>query len=102
MRTNSFKANDMTLGFIGLGNMGSRIASRLLSTAYKTLVYSAVPAEAQALENNGAINCATIAELAQRSDVVLSCVTDDVAVRSVYTGRHAFFGTASPRPSPWR
>jgi 3-hydroxyisobutyrate dehydrogenase-like beta-hydroxyacid dehydrogenase len=94
MNKNSFEANSTTLGFIGLGNMGSRIVRRLLAAGYKTLVYSAVPTEGQALQKEGAINCATIAELAQRSDVVLSCVTDDAAVRSVYAGpegvlRHA-------------
>jgi 3-hydroxyisobutyrate dehydrogenase-like beta-hydroxyacid dehydrogenase len=87
MNTNSFEANSTTLGFIGLGNMGSRIVRRLLAAGYKTLVYSPVPAEAQALHKEGAINCATIAQLAQDSNVILSCVTDDDAVRSVYTGQ---------------
>jgi 3-hydroxyisobutyrate dehydrogenase-like beta-hydroxyacid dehydrogenase len=96
MNTNSFEANTTTLGFIGLGNMGSRIVRRLLAAGYKTLVYSAVPAEAQALQKEGAINCATIAELAQRSDVVLSCVTDDAAVRRVYTAPGGVLRHAKP------
>jgi len=96
MNTNSFEVKDVTLGFIGLGNMGSRIVRRLLGAGYKTLVYSAVPPEAQALHKDGAINCATIAELAQKSDVILSCVTDGAAVRSVYTGPEGVLRHAKP------
>ena len=96
MNTNSFEAKDITLGFIGLGNMGSRIVRRLLEAGYKTLVYSTVPGEAQALHKAGAISCATIAELAQKSQVILSCVTDDNAVRSVYTEPEGALRHAEP------
>ena len=96
MNTNSFEANYATLGFIGLGNMGSRIVRRLLSAGYKTLVYSAVPPEAQALQEECAINCSTIVELAQECDLILSCVTDDAAVRSVYTGPEGVLRHAKP------
>jgi len=94
--TNFFEANYATLGFIGLGNMGSRIVQRLLGAGYKTFVYSAVPAEAQSLHKDGAINCPTIAELAQKCDLILSCVTDDAAVRSVYTGPEGVLRHAKP------
>ena len=96
MNTISFEASRTTLGFIGLGNMGSRIVRRLLSAGYKTLIYSPVPAEAQALQKEGGINCGAIAELAQNSDVILSCVTDDAAVRSVYTGPEGTLRHAKP------
>ena len=98
MNTNFFEAKHTTLGFVGLGDMGSRIVRRLLASGYKTIVYSRTPAAAEALEKNGATRAASIAELAQESDVILSCVTDDDAVRSVYTQpqgvlRHAKSGT---------
>jgi len=96
MNTNSFEATDITLGFIGLGNMGSRIVRRLLYAGYKTFVYSVVPPEAQALRKEGAISCATVAELAKQSHVILSCVTDDEAVRSVYTGPEGVLRHARP------
>lgn len=86
MNTNYFTAQNAALGFIGLGNMGSRIVRRLLAAGYKTLVYSDTPGEAQPLLKHGATIASSIAELAQNSNVVLSCVTDDAAVRSVYVG----------------
>jgi 3-hydroxyisobutyrate dehydrogenase len=96
MNTSSFEAKDITLGFIGLGNMGSRIVRRLLYAGYKTFVYSVVPLETQTLHKEGAISCATIAELAQQSRVILSCITDDEAVRSVYTGPEGVLRNARP------
>lgn len=98
MNANFFEAKHTTLGFIGLGNMGSRIVRRLLASGYKTIVYARTPAAAELLEKEGATRAASIAELAQNSDVILSCVTDDAAVRSVYTQpqgvlRHAKPGT---------
>ena len=98
MNTGSFEAKHTTLGFVGLGNMGSRIVRRLLASGYKIIVYSRTPGAAEVLEKNGATIAASIAELAQDSDVILSCVTDDDAVRSVYTQpqgvlRHAKSGT---------
>jgi 3-hydroxyisobutyrate dehydrogenase len=98
MNTNSFEFDSATLGFIGLGNMGSRIVRRLLAAGYRTLIYSRQLAEAEPLQKDGAIKCASIAELAKKADVILSCVTDDKAVRAVYAGadgvlRHARPGT---------
>jgi 3-hydroxyisobutyrate dehydrogenase-like beta-hydroxyacid dehydrogenase len=98
MNTNSFEVNSTTLGFIGLGNMGSRIVRRLLAAGYRTFVYSSTPTDAELLQKEGATIALSIAQLAQDSNVILSCVTDDSAVRAVYTGaegalRHAKPGT---------
>lgn len=96
MNTNSFEPGQATLGFIGLGNMGSRIVRRLLSAGYKTLIYSRQPLEAEVLEKAGATRTASIGELAQNSDVVLSCVTDDAAVRSIYIGSEGVLRHTKP------
>jgi len=42
-------AEQAKLGFIGLGNMGSRIAHRLLDHGYQLTVYDIDAAKAQAL-----------------------------------------------------
>lgn len=98
MNTDSFEPKHTTLGLIGLGNMGSRIVRQLLSNGYKTHIYSRRPRYTEVLEKEGATRAASVAELAQKSNVILSCVTDDDAVSSVYTGpegvlRHAKPGT---------
>jgi len=84
------------LGFIGLGNMGSRIAQRLLGHGYKLFVYDKNPANAATTATQGGIVAKNIQELASAVDVVLSCLTNDEAVRSVYTEAEGVFSNAQP------
>jgi 3-hydroxyisobutyrate dehydrogenase len=84
------------LGFIGLGNMGSRIAQRLLGHGYKLFVYDKNPANAATTATQGGIVAKNIQELASAVDVVLSCLTNDEAVRSVYTEEEGVFSNAQP------
>src|ERR1700746_269901 len=79
-------ADQMKLGFIGLGNMGRRIVKRLLDHGYKVSVYDLDRTKSQALAALGAVVANNIVELARGADALLSCLTNDEAVRSVYTG----------------
>jgi len=84
------------LGFIGLGNMGSRIAQRLLAHGYKLLVYDKNLANAATIATQGATVAKNIQELASTVDVILTCLTNDEAVRSVYTEPVGVFSSAQP------
>jgi 3-hydroxyisobutyrate dehydrogenase-like beta-hydroxyacid dehydrogenase len=86
----------VNLGFIGLGNMGSRIAQRLLDRGYELTVYDQDETKAEALTRNGAVPASDIAELAQSSDVILSCLTNDDAVQNVYAGSEGALAAARP------
>lgn len=79
-------ADQVKLGFIGLGNMGSRIAQRLLDHGYPLEVYDLDPAKTRTIAEHGGVVAESILELARSVDVILSCLTNDEAVRSVYTG----------------
>jgi 3-hydroxyisobutyrate dehydrogenase-like beta-hydroxyacid dehydrogenase len=83
---NSFEPNSTKLGFIGLGNMGSRIVARLLAAGYSVSVYDRNKAKSEALKAKGASPSESVAALAKSSDVVLSCLTDDQSVRDAYFG----------------
>jgi 3-hydroxyisobutyrate dehydrogenase-like beta-hydroxyacid dehydrogenase len=74
------------LAFIGLGGMGSRIAARLLTAGFAVSVFDRSRSKREALKGKGAKPFDTIGELANSADVVLSCLTDDQAVRDVYYG----------------
>jgi 3-hydroxyisobutyrate dehydrogenase-like beta-hydroxyacid dehydrogenase len=74
------------LGFIGIGAMGLRIAGRLLKQGFQVTVFDRHAAKADALIEFGGIVAPSIAELASGVDVVLSILTNDEAVHSVYTG----------------
>ena len=87
-------ADHVKAGFIGLGNMGSRIAQRLLDHGYQLSVYDMDLAKADAIAAHGGVVAKNILELARTADVLLSCLTNDEAVRSVFTGPEGVFAGA--------
>src|SRR5437867_1464455 len=91
---NRLTADQVKAGFIGLGNMGSRIAQRLLDHGYHLSVYDMDLAKAEAIAAQGGVVGKNIGELAPTADVLLSCLTNDEAVRSVYTGPEGVFAGA--------
>ena len=91
----AFEPSTTKLAFIGLGNMGSRIAKRLLAAGYPVSVFDRDPSRSEALTQNGAKPVVSVAELAKSVNVFLSCLTDDQAVRDVYYGPAGVLANAS-------
>jgi 3-hydroxyisobutyrate dehydrogenase-like beta-hydroxyacid dehydrogenase len=87
-------AGQVKIGFIGLGNMGSRIAKRLVDHGYQLSAYDRDLARAEAVAAQGGVVAKNILELARTADVILSCLSNDLAVRSVYTGPEGVFAGA--------
>jgi 3-hydroxyisobutyrate dehydrogenase-like beta-hydroxyacid dehydrogenase len=83
--------NQVKLGFIGMGNMGSRIAQRLLDHGYQLAVYDVDISKSDAIREQGGTVAKNILELARTADVILSCLTNDQAVRSAYTATEGVF-----------
>src|SRR5579863_1005203 len=73
-----------SIGFIGMGHMGSHMAPRLISAGYHLIVYDRTREKAQAIA--GATVAATPEEAAVHSDVVISIVTNDTALEQVMFG----------------
>ena len=92
----SLTADNVKLGFIGLGNMGSRIAKRLLDHGYPLVAYDRDIVKAAAVAAEGGFTAKSILELVRTADVILSCLTNDEAVQSVYTGPAGVFAEARP------
>jgi 3-hydroxyisobutyrate dehydrogenase-like beta-hydroxyacid dehydrogenase len=88
---NSFTKENTRLGFIGIGNMGSRMAKRLLEHGYQLKAYNRSRENAEGLVKYGATVAESIAELASEADVILSSLTNDEAVKSVYTDADGVF-----------
>src|SRR5882672_1538037 len=91
---NSLNKENTRLGFIGIGNMGSRIAKRLLDHGYQLTAYNRSREAAEALVKYGATVADSIAELASEADVILSSLTNDDVVKSVYTDPQGVFAYA--------
>jgi len=75
----------MKVGLIGLGNMGSGMASSLLKGGHDVTVYNRTPSKAQALVGQGARYAAQVAD-ACRGEAVITMLADDLAVESVVFG----------------
>jgi len=88
---NSLTNENTRLGFIGIGNMGSRIAKRLLDHGYQLVAYNRSREAPETLVKYGATVAESIAELASKTDVILSSLTNDDAVKSVYAGPAGVF-----------
>src|SRR5882724_2053241 len=89
-------ADQVSLGFIGTGAMGSRLARRLHASGYETAVYDRDHGKAEALLPNGISVAESVSELAAKSDVILSSLTDDEAVRSAYLAPEGAMAGARP------
>src|SRR5689334_3403683 len=80
------------IGFIGLGLMGSRMATRLLDSGYSLTVFDRDRSKAQALAVRGAAVAASPHLLAERADVVMLSVTDGAAVDQIVLGQDGVVG----------
>lgn len=75
-----------TIGFIGLGIMGRPMAGHLLDAGHTLLTVrhrSPVPAD---LRDKGIETCATLVEVAQRADVIITMLPDTPQVEAVLFG----------------
>ncbi|QDF98750.1 2-hydroxy-3-oxopropionate reductase [Azoarcus sp. DD4] len=80
----------MKVGFVGLGVMGRPMVGHLLAAGHEVAVWARRPAAAQALIADGRFAgvelCTTPAELAARSEVVISMVTASSDVEALAFG----------------
>jgi hypothetical protein len=93
---NKTKTAGARLGFIGLGYMGSRIAKRLIDAGHRVVVYNRDRAKVEALISQGAELTASAGELASAADIILSCLSDESAVRNLYFREGGVLDHAKP------
>ena len=74
---------DKRIGFIGLGIMGKPMARNLLKAGYPLTVYSRGRSAVEALMADGATGARSSQDVAERSDIVITMVTDTPDVRQV-------------------
>lgn len=87
-----------TIGFLGLGVMGSGMAGNLLAAGYALRVWNRTAAKAEPLVAQGARRAATPAEAATAADAVITMLADDAALREVSYGAEGLLD-ALPRGS---
>ena len=73
----------MDVGFIGLGNVGGKLAASVLRNGFGLTVHDATRAAAEPLLAAGALWADHAAGLARRSDVVITCLPSPAISREV-------------------
>lgn len=75
-----------TIGFIGLGNMGGPMASRLLQAGIELTIWGRDPQKLTCFEALGAKSVSSPADIAARCDIIVLSLTNEAAIRSVLFG----------------
>lgn len=74
------------IGFIGIGNLGFEIASRLVASGYELLTNDIRKDAMMRLVGNGATAIPEPCSVAERAEIVFLCLPDSAAVKQVLLG----------------
>jgi len=83
------------VGFIGLGQMGGRMAANLLKSGNSLVVYDVVPENVAEAERLGAENVSSPKDVAVNSHLVITMLPNSAIVRDVYFGAEGLFSGCS-------
>jgi 3-hydroxyisobutyrate dehydrogenase len=83
------------VAILGLGIMGSGMASRLLASGFPVAVYNRNTEKAAPFANAGAFVASSPREAASRADVIISMVADDIASKGVWLGENGALAGAT-------
>lgn len=88
-----FTKENSTIGFIGLGNMGSGMTKNLQKNGFKLVVHDVRRESAESLIANGAIWADSPREVAQQADVVITMLPTPKHVDLVAMGENGLLST---------
>ena len=86
----------MSVGFVGLGNMGQGMVDNLLEKGADLTVYTRTQSKIEAMIDRGAKGASSVAELTKNVDVVLVCLPDVKTSHDLLLGDDGVFANARP------
>jgi len=84
------------VAILGLGTMGTGMATNLLKAGFPLTVYNRTAAKAEALVSAGARLASTPAEAAKGASVIIAMLADDAASRALWLGNDGVLEAANP------
>jgi 3-hydroxyisobutyrate dehydrogenase len=85
-------ANTKTIGFVGIGAMGTPMAANLIKAGYQLVIYDADPARTASFASTHEVEVAgSLVELGRSSDIVITMLPDGKIVRKVLCGDNDAF-----------
>src|SRR3954464_3740408 len=91
MIDSTFNKSNTRLGFIGLGLMGSRFLRRLNAEGWMVRGWNRSRVATRPLRDYGFAIADSLPDLVHESDVLLSSLANDDAVRAAYLGEDGVF-----------
>jgi 3-hydroxyisobutyrate dehydrogenase-like beta-hydroxyacid dehydrogenase len=76
------------IGFVGLGNMGKEMVPHLLNNDFLVNVFDIKPEAMEYMINKGAKGAASSADLASKSNVLITSLPDSPIIEEVFLGRN--------------
>jgi 3-hydroxyisobutyrate dehydrogenase len=84
------------IAFLGLGIMGSGMARNLLTKSFPLTVFNRNAEKSKPFVNEGAHVAGSPREAAERAEIIVSMVADDIAARSLWLGENGALAGAKP------
>ena len=75
--------SDINIGFVGLGNVGSKVANNIISNGYKLYVHDLDENKSKNLVSKGGIFCKNIEELVPKVSILITCLPSPKSVKEV-------------------
>jgi len=75
--------NDTNIGFIGLGNVGSKVANNIIKNGYNLYIHDLNKKSSKSLISKGAIFCKSLDELVPNVTVFITCLPSPKSVKKV-------------------
>lgn len=85
-----------TIGFIGLGHMGMPMMKNLLKAGFTVHVHDIMPQAVKTAETLGALSVKSVAELAKKSEIVITMVQTSEQVADLCLRLDGIFPNANP------
>ena len=77
--------NIINVGFIGLGNVGSKLASNIMKGNFQLFVNDLDKKKSTKLIEEGAKRCDSLEDLSLKSTIIVTCLPSPKAVNEVLT-----------------
>jgi len=85
-----------TIGFIGLGIMGTPMSGHLIKAGHKVVCYDLMPAAIERVVAQGAVAGGSARDVASKAEVVITMVPDSPDVEKAYLGPEGVLEGAKP------
>ena len=87
----------MKIGFIGLGNVGAKLAGTLIRNGIVTFIHDLEHSKAKKLITMGGIWKESPADITANSEIIITCLPSPKASASVIEGKNGILQTATKK-----